>query len=100
MAQKRRILVTQHRVKRNCVFEVNKVIFLFFNMNAITCNPMQAGNAMCDKFAKRWHKMKIIGETGKNDTWGKMKQRDFSNDDAIYDVSYSNWMCILKSAIL
>ena len=31
-----------------------------------------------------------VGETGQNDTWGKMKQRDFSNDDAIYDVSYSN----------
>ena len=29
------------------------VIVLFFNMDAITCNPMQAGNAMCDKFAKR-----------------------------------------------
>ena len=29
-----------------------------------------------------------------------MKQCDFSNDDAIYDVSYSNWMRILESAIL
>ena len=28
-----------------------------------------------------------------------MKQSDFSNDDAIYDVSYLNWMRILKSAI-
>ena len=27
---------------------------------------------------------------GQNDTRGKMKQRDFSNDDAIYDVSHSN----------
>ena len=31
-----------------------------------------------------------IGETGANGTRGKMKQRDFSNDDAIYDLFYSN----------
>ena len=32
----------------------------------------------------------LQGRPGQNDAWGKMKQRYFSNDDAIYDVSYSN----------
>ena len=32
----------------------------------------------------------LIGETGAKWYSGKMIQRDFSNDDAIYDVSYSN----------
>ena len=39
------------------------------------------------------------GRPGQNGTGGKMKTRDFSNDDAIYDLSYSNWMRILKSAL-
>ena len=29
-----------------------------------------------------------VGETGQNGTRGKMIQRDFSNDAAIYDVSF------------
>ena len=49
-----------------------------------------AGMGMWDKY----------GRPGQNDTRDKMKQRDFSNNDAIYDVSYSNWMRILKFAIL
>ena len=32
----------------------------------------------------------LLGRPGQSDTGGKMKQCDFSNDDAIYDVSYSN----------
>ena len=31
-----------------------------------------------------------VGETGANDTQGKMIHHDFSNGDVIYDVSYSN----------
>ena len=34
-----------------------------------------------------------------NDTWSKMIQYNFSIDDVVYDVSYSNCMRILKSAI-
>ena len=47
-----------------------------------------------------WYNALDYGRPGQNDTRGKMKQRDFSNDYAIYDVSYLNWMRILKSAIL
>ena len=36
-----------------------------------------------------WGKFRPV-TTGQNDTRGKMKQREFLNDYAIYDVSYSN----------
>ena len=38
------------------------------------------------------------GRLRQNDTWDKMIQRDFSNDDAMYDVPYLT--DVLKSAIL
>ena len=54
----------------------------------LRCEMLQIEYALVKRIHKT--KTKCWGRPGQNDTWGEMKQRDFSNDDAIFDVFCSN----------